>query len=802
MSDHLKRFAIFFVLGCWVIAICHCDDGSRSLFSEGMDFKKLLEAARSTEVARSLDVSQFKYQNPKKIPKRLLPDWPIYSFLLGEVYRLRGDTAQAKKLYQGLVQWAATDPYADGWGASGLVSLALWRWLEIINTTSNLDPREGEHLLEIEMKLWNTRLFQGMFQSIDIFGALPQLKEEILRGLISLAWSIGKKQLAQQFFVEYLTVSRTAELSPDETKLLEESESSGVLSRGQVALFRGERLEFLGNYDGSFQWLNQAWKSDNAQVRAEASLHLARLRRIKGEKCATPAILELLSIAINESADPDVVQEALFYRAIISIREGCPQNYAQFKIDLNRLIEDFPLGRRTDDALNELASYYLYLYWRNGNESDLEQALRLFKQLRNFKGENDFFDSSLFKPAIALYSRGKSGDTQIAASLLQELENERPLGPLHLPAQFWLGRLAAESGEVERSKEYFRGIIDENPYSYYAIRARVHLSLGNQASQELLIDSVTKDELRKAYHASKNATSISNTFSGTSPYHLRLKQSLASNIYLMAIDGYSSLRRELRPSQRLENVSLKMLGEKNKLLDVALLLALRQDALAAVDLTSDSANRLEIAGTIGQFTKDWPLVIFITGASDKPYEIKAATRRDTRYLSIAYPMAFKEEIEKYSSKYKLPAEFIYGIIREESAFYPEALSLAGALGLFQFTPATFQKLNEKWKLLENHKKSSKDDFLLDPELSIYLGARWFREELMRDEKGNLLFALMEHIAGYGALKEWRESWVRVGRANDYEYMLETARHGAVGPFVRSVLSTFWIIQGAGIYKAN
>jgi soluble lytic murein transglycosylase-like protein len=95
-----------------------------------------------------------------------------------------------------------------------------------------------------------------------------------------------------------------------------------------------------------------------------------------------------------------------------------------------------------------------------------------------------------------------------------------------------------------------------------------------------------------------------------------------------------------------------------------------------------------------------------------------------------------------------------------------------------------------------------EDFILDPELSIYLGARYFQEELLRKLGGDPLFALMAHLSGAPAVREWVEKWKTIGRANDYEFMVETARHQAVGPFVRSVLAASWIAQSAKIYKGN
>jgi hypothetical protein len=106
----------------------------------------------------------------------------------------------------------------------------------------------------------------------------------------------------------------------------------------------------------------------------------------------------------------------------------------------------------------------------------------------------------------------------------------------------------------------------------------------------------------------------------------------------------------------------------NRLTHVALLLALRQDALAATDTPPTSRNRLVVAETLSKFTAadwpygDWPLVIYISGAGDRPYEVKSEIQNDPRYLAIAYPKIFGDLIAKYSGA-DLPGAFLYAVIR-------------------------------------------------------------------------------------------------------------------------------------------
>lgn len=772
-----------------------------------IDFRELLYAARTPQAAAALDLSPYKYRDPATLPTNLAPMWPLYSFLLGEVFRLKGDAVQAQNMYQGLVEWGVTHSSNHGWGGSGLVGLGLRRLLQIQATSTAIPPAAQERLLENGAKLLQTRLVRGMFETLPVLPALPQLKEEILRSLISLAWSLGKKTEAQRFFIEYISIARNGNLNPIETSLFEEAVASKVLSPDLVALYFGKRLQKLGDFEGSSAWLNKARESHVAQVRASASFYLANLQHCMGEKCGNAEMFELLKTAIRDSSDPDIIQNALFLRAQIFRREGCQdRDIQQFQENLNQILRQFPRGRLADDALDQLASYQLELYCDSGGRQYLEQGIQLYTQLQdNFKERDDFIDSSFLKPALALYSRRGKAEIKRAAALLQKLEKERPFGPLHLCALFWLGRFHEDLGQEQEANRYFSQIIQETPYDYYAIRARMHLHLGNKAAKVLKIDDATETELRAAYAASKK---VEIPFTGESPYHLRLQKAVSSGLYYQAFRSHIDLKRKTFPAKRLEDISLGELDRFNLIPDAAVLLSLRQDALAAVDSPAEIWNRLETAHALSDFKSpdwphgDWPLVIFLTGASDKPPKIRGDTQRDPRYLAIAYPVAFKRLILKYSNIYQLPPYLLYSLIRHESAFSPTALSDAGALGLFQFIKSTFDLLEHSWRILATKGKRDRVEFLLDPDCSIYLGARWFRQEVLPRQGEDYLCALMDHISGPNAVNDWKKKWRKVKRDDDYEYMLDTVRYGSTRVFTRRVLASAWIAQAAGIFQEN
>ncbi len=132
----------------------------------------------------------------------------------------------------------------------------------------------------------------------------------------------------------------------------------------------------------------------------------------------------------------------------------------------------------------------------------------------------------------------------------------------------------------------------------------MHLDFGNGAKEQLWPGPNVKNELLRAYQQSQKSKPLMIT----SPYHLRLRYALESGLYRDAF-GVDQQLREKFPSQRQEKLSLTELDREGLLTRVCLLLALRQDALAAGDLVLTPENLLHIAGAVGRDGGDWPLTM-------------------------------------------------------------------------------------------------------------------------------------------------------------------------------------------------
>ncbi|WP_089935421.1 transglycosylase SLT domain-containing protein [Candidatus Entotheonella palauensis] len=765
----------------------------------GTDIQALLDAASGR-----LDVNAKAVNRAIAAGQALdaaAPIWPVYTFLRGEVYRLRQQPENAKAAYQALVEWGADDPYGDGWGGSSLTSMALWRWLQIVQnrrapcrngtvscgaqTAVPLDRDEASRILQAAEKIRRMRLPQGLF-TVSAFCGLPQLEEDMVRRLALLAWTIGQPEQATELFLDYLTLTDQAPSGADEERLLNRVFRSGLASPGRLSLLQGKHRKALGQRGEAMLAFHRAMDSQDPQVRAEARLYLADLLP---QSARSEAVASLTAV-IETAANPNLVQQALLTRAHHYNREGVGRDPQQFLRDLTRLVETFPRGRYTDEALYALAHHFQH----TGN---FERALHYFNQLQNAQRTTDQSRRAAFQAAMTLYTRGQPTDLTTAIRRLEASDQRHPFGPLHLNRLFWLGRLYAEQGNDKLAQRYLTRLVAEHPFSYYSLRARMYLNLGNRAMREVWLDPHIRQEIRTAYRQSMVPTQLSRI----SPYHARLQIAFETGLYAAVFAADQDVL-NMFPSQRLSGVPLAKLDQVSQLAPLGIWLALRQDAVAASDVRPFAANRLQLASNIGRVGGDWPFALTLLQNATAAYQPEDNIRHDRQYLAVAYPAVFQEAIHRSSEAYEVPAALLYGVARQKSLLYPAARSSTGALGLLQFLPDTFHNLSKRWRVLDSSASATHAEFLLNPQLSLNLGALWFAKELLPRRQGHVLLALMESHAGRAAVDAWHEEWRRLRRNHDVDYMIETIPSESTRRFVQHVLTDMMITHAADLFSLN
>ncbi len=111
-----------------------------------------------------------------------------------------------------------------------------------------------------------------------------------------------------------------------------------------------------------------------------------------------------------------------------------------------------------------------------------------------------------------------------------------------------------------------------------------------------------------------------------------------------------------------------------------------------------------------------------------------------------YPKKYSDLIENVSTELEIEPVLLYAMIKTESGFDKNAVSDAGAMGLTQITPETFQWLQTKTKT------SYDVESLFEPEISIYFGAFFIKLLLDEFEYVDVVFAA--YHAGRGQVNEW------------------------------------------------
>lgn len=758
-------------------ALAGCERKTALRSRSGTEWQQLLSAAQSIPNAKSPQAAAL-LQTSLATNK---PMWPVDSFLRAESYRLQGDTQKARALYRALAEWGAQDPYEDGWGGDGLAAMALWRWIHIATAASSVDLEEVSRLLDCAEKLQPKRLIRGVY-STPLLTSLPQLEEESVRGLARLAWLAGQKNQAERLFLDYLQLARTRDRDAVEQEIWSHLVQSGQASEDRLSLLVAIRLNALGQQETAASMFRPLRESNDSMVRAQAGYYLAVLEQLRG--APRKAVLDMLSAALEDAADPRLSQQILLQRALAYNRPGTGRDHDRFVQDLLRLIADFPGGSLVDNALYELAR-------DSQRANDAQQALIYFGRVQLLENATDRFELSYFQAMLTLYERAAPGDAARASQLLQELIRKRPDASLRLPALFWLGRLAEDSGDAKQAQGYFQQIMEESPYDYYAIRARMHLTYPSDARRRLLPDEQATAALGSAYRAA--AADVA--FPEDSPYAARLREGLQSGLFQQGLQADQQLRR-LYPSRRAEELSSRELDSPGLLAPLAVLLAFRQDALAANDLHPQS--RAQIALAAGRVGQDWPLAIFLCHRARDVEGPVASLQGTADCLPAAYPLVFGQAFRAAGVAHGVAPALLYAVARRESFFYASALSPSGGLGLFQFRAPTFAALDRQWSLLGNAGVSSYQEYVLNPDRSIDLGARWFQEKLLATSPDNLVPALFEHNAGKRPALEWARQLRDEGRFEDVEFAIESIPSMETRRFVRTVIADMVIISAAGV----
>jgi len=173
----------------------------------------------------------------------------------------------------------------------------------------------------------------------------------------------------------------------------------------------------------------------------------------------------------------------------------------------------------------------------------------------------------------------------------------------------------------------------------------------------------------------------------------------------------------------------------------------RQEWTAA--LKTLTPRQTEIAAAIARRDGWFDRAIFTTA--------KAGSYDD---LEVRFPLAFYEYFKEGAEEQGVDLAWVYGIVRQESAFMQVATSQVGASGLMQLMPATAKMVARSIGLKLNN--------IYDSRTNVKLGTTYLRQMLDKFN-GNYMLATAAYNAGPGRAKSWTaqnpcispDSWVEL-----------------------------------------
>jgi soluble lytic murein transglycosylase len=428
-----------------------------------------------------------------------------------------------------------------------------------------------------------------------------------------------------------------------------------------------------------------------------------------------------------ESGSGAEVEESLYWLGRSHLRL---RNREEGRFCLLSLTCRFPRGAWADDAL-------FYLGLDEESEGDFLQARDTYGRLIGSFPQSELVEKAIWRRGWASYCRG---DLPLALQDFRRLNARQSSSPEANQSLYWMGRTLERMDLPSDALACYGSILAAGYYDYYFFRA-LHRHAGIEAFHP---QALGRDSLRR------------------NPPTLPRSLSVSSN---RASDSFLRRARELA-SLRLEEEALAEYGEAIHLLP--------QDPERVKEACwlSLRLGRLDqaVSWAKGCLPPNWP----------------HAQEANLLDLALCYfPLGYFDIIRIPEKVSEIDPHLILAVIREESSFSPECVSVAGAKGLMQLMPPTASLVARQ---MGNPLPNDRLD-LFAPELNIQLGARYLRD-LLQEFKGNLTLSLASYNAGPQPVKRWL---AKSARWDDDEFV-EGIPYAETRAYVKRVLRSYEVYK--------
>jgi soluble lytic murein transglycosylase len=117
-------------------------------------------------------------------------------------------------------------------------------------------------------------------------------------------------------------------------------------------------------------------------------------------------------------------------------------------------------------------------------------------------------------------------------------------------------------------------------------------------------------------------------------------------------------------------------------------------------------------------------------------------------LELRFPVLYRDIVEANAQRNNIDPDWVYGVLRQESAFVSDARSEAGALGLMQLMPATGRLTGRRINVSVPNNSA-----ILNPETNVRLGTSYLRT-VLDVNRGHQVLATASYNAGPNRVRVW------------------------------------------------
>lgn len=566
--------------------------------------------------------------------------------------------------------------------------------------------------------------------------------------------------------------------------------------------------------------MKEAKVTANTKDDIEANLDKAKLETNKKNKEDFLMTALLLAQKSNMKEETEQIQNQLY--------KNSPRlNPAPTFKDLSNVAMDYRFHREFDKAID---TYKKIIANREATAEDKFQALKNIRMtykvaqrrqeyinassdLVNWS-KKQFRDNKKDRKALAHFH-----DTQVlfartlwtedqgtqAMKVLNEthrlLRGTYPMDEVY----FIMGRMEEEKGHYDKALEYYEASY-EQPISSAGLRDKIawlkawnyyKLEKWTEARKSLeQMKEISKDPSDKAkamFWLARTLKNLKDQAAADTQLNELIKEDPLGYYGMLA---YRELNQDY-PALKIDSDNgsgLSILGinelDSDLRLKIEWLIAVSEKSFAekALNQATEDLNKAKVtsestwlAMSSGYARAGLYLPLFSTLGALQP-EVKDHLLQD--HPDLLFPQPYGDIVASAAKKSGIPREFIYGIIRQESAFNPEARSGADAFGLMQLLPSVAKNLATANKLEYGEALD-----LYKPEVNIPLGA-FELKSLMKKYDNQYILA----VAGYNANDSAIRGWLKTRFRNDSVEFIEEVPYEETRTYIKLTMRNYVFYQ--------